>query len=424
MHDALTEFANKCQVGLRRLVAMSLFTRLASVRGPATWALVTFAMFPLALTDYATLHGQEPETQASTGTYASLMSEEERAELLTSLRAETQQLRHESYRARQLARWRLEQHPELTLRIITEQIGAADHNVGAQLVDLLTVFASNKDVEISLQSMRTLTTTSEQMSSVGKLAANSLQAIADLQEEQAIEILQHNNAHIGPPDFNINAILGTGTEMSLHISESFEGDDDTIQWIQFLKSVESIYLEGPQIDSRYFEAISHLKNVQNIKLKRVQLKPEDLDYFRHFSNLQHLGLNYVDVDDAAIKHLAELPLNASLRLYGTRISQSGAKQLQSRLDGIEIYCGSGGFLGVATDRSNTVVSQVTANSGASLAGIRVGDRLTHINGGTIETFADLREQLARFLPGEQIEVRLERGGQPLTVQVTLKEDPN
>lgn len=329
-----------------------------------------------------------------------------------------------SYHTRQLARWRLEQQPRKTIDIIRREIGQVDHHTGAQLVDLLTVFVTHKDVMVSLEALQTLRDTAKQLSSVGKLANNSLHAIADLQEGQAIEILDHHDAHIGLPDFNLNAQIRTGTEIALHIDERFTGDDEeTIHWIRFLQSVETVFLEGPKIDSRYFRAISHLKGVRNIKLKHVNMTAEDLMLFRNFANLEHLGLNYVNIDDSALDVLSELPLSESLRLYGTQITREGAERLAEKLDGIEIYCGRGGFLGVATDRTNTIVTMVTNNSGAQLAGIQPGDRLTHINGEPIRDFSDLRDQLGKFLPNEKIKVRLTRGGRPLELKVTLTEEP-
>jgi S1-C subfamily serine protease len=135
-------------------------------------------------------------------------------------------------------------------------------------------------------------------------------------------------------------------------------------------------------------------------------------------------LNYVDVGDEVVPDLMELPLTQSMRLFGTKITADGAQRLVEQLDGVEIYRGSGGFLGVATSTFNTVVTTVTLGSAADLAGIQTDDRLTHVDGVPIRTFDDLRQELGKHGAGEQVEIRLLRGGNALHVNVSLREDPN
>lgn len=327
-----------------------------------------------------------------------------------------------SYRVRQLARWRLEQYPIASTEVVRKTIAEVDHNTGAQLVDLLTVFATQPDVEISLTAIGVLRQTANKMSSVGRLAKNSLTAITDLQEEQAIEILVHHDARVGSPQFTINGQRQSTSEMSLHIDERFTGDQETLHWIRFLKSIETIYFEGPKINSDYFQAISELKGVRNIKLRHIAMTHDDLRILKRFSNLEHLGLNYIDLDDSVVDTLAELPLSDSLRLFGTRITQEGATRLQQQLDDVDIYCGRGGFLGISTGTTNTIVRVVTSNSGALRAGIKVGDRLTHINQAEIKTFDDIRKELSKCFPNETLEVELMRGNEKLRLSVTLSED--
>ncbi len=343
-------------------------------------------------------------------------------QLLAELALQAQLLNDPSYRIRQLARWRLQMYPRLTIDVIRDQIDQADHNSGSQLIDLLTIFATQDDIALSLDAMALLQQSANDISLVGRLAKNSLSAIADLQEEQAIEILVQNEAYVGPRNFKINAQVDQGDEMSLHINNGFSGNDEAIKWIRFLKSVETVYLEGEQIDRRIIKAISELTQVKNLKLRHVNLHADDLRLFASFENLQHLGLNYVNVGDDAVEVFTELPISESLRLYGTEISREGIARLKKQLDGIDIYGGRGGFLGVATGRLDTIVSMVTPNSGAFRGGIRRFDRLTAINGIHIDNFEDLRGELGKYLPEDTIRVALVRGTQELELEVTLTED--
>ncbi len=346
-----------------------------------------------------------------------------------------QDLNHPSFRVRQLARWRLEQYPKQTVAAIGRSIHKVDHNTGAQLINLLSVLATHTDVTISLQAREILGSAAKSVSSIGRMADNAMHTIADLQEEQAMEVLLHHGARIGPRNFFLNARVEVTNEISLHIDESFSGDGDTIEWIRFLKSVESVFLEGPGVDSRHYRAISQLSGLRNIRLKRVSIKQEDLRLFKLLADVEHLGLNYVDVDDSILPTLAELPISQSLRLYGTRITQAGAARLAEQFDGIDIYCGRGGYLGVGTNPADTVVTKLIPGSGAQLAGIQERDKLTHINGVAIANFTDLRTELGKYMAGDQIEVQLDRPVEvqldrsveeklvPVKVTVVLGEDP-
>jgi hypothetical protein len=335
------------------------------------------------------------------------------------------QLSDRSYRARQLARWKLEQAPLETMREVPAAIRLLDHNAAAQLVDIVSSTAMHADAEISIQARGLLESLSDEVSAIGHLASNTLAAIADLQESQALRELVYWGAYIGPQNFGVNGrTIGYEATLSLRIDESFRGSDETIQRIRFLKSIETVYLSGPAIDSRYYEALAKLPKLKTIKFKHVQMTADDLRIFSELRSLEHFELNYVPIGDEAIPELLELPLTHSLRLFGTKITASGEQQLHEQLDGLEIYRGNGGFLGVATSVTNTLVTQVTPNSAAHRAGIESGDRLTHVDGVPIKTFDDLRRELGKHTAGEQVTIKLQRGTFVLDVEVTLREDPN
>ena len=152
-------------------------------------------------------------------------------------------------------------------------------------------------------------------------------------------------------------------------------------------------------------------------------KPADLELFRQFENLEHLGINYVDIGDWAVRTLSQLAISESMRLYGTGVSDEGAAYLERQLEGIEFYWGRGGFLGVAMERSNTLVTFVTPNSGANIAGIRIGDQLRQIDGNSLKNFFDLREELGKRVPGDKISVLVERAGEEFELEVVLTEEP-
>lgn len=69
--------------------------------------------------------------------------------------------------------------------------------------------------------------------------------------------------------------------------------------------------------------------------------------------------------------------------------------------------------------TGAVVSDVTADTPAALAGLQRGDIVLTVNGITVEDPADLTRLIASALPGDAVTLDLKRGGQDQTVTVTL-----
>ena len=326
-----------------------------------------------------------------------------------------------SYRVRQLARWRLEQSPLETLAAIEACLAQVDYESGDQLIDLLSAMATHSDVAISLRARAALQSHANGVSSLGRRASTALRAIADLQEAQALEILSHHGARFGSPNqlgFTLNAQLEQSSQLlALWIDQSFTGDEATIAWIQFLKSIDTVFLEGPDIGDQHFESLARLPAIKNVKLKHVRMTRENLQALSSLQTLEMLELSYVDIDDSYLELLAKLPVSQSLRLFGTRITHEGSERLAQQLDGIQIYCGKGGFLGIATNTKNTVVSGVTPGSGAELAGIQKGDILTHVDDVAIHDMDGLRMELGKHTAGDHIVISLKR---PLALNETVE----
>lgn len=344
---------------------------------------------------------------------------------LEELRKQISVLEHPSYRARERAIWQLTRRPKLSLTVLRSAIESANQQTGPSMVDLLTEFALQGDVNVSLEALEILRETSEQVTSVGRLAKNSLSAIADLQEKQAIEIMLHHSAEIGERQFSLNGSKGRNFDRALHINERFTGDDETIRWIPFLKSIDTVCLEGPNITRKHLEAVTKMKGIRNLKLKSVKLNREDFQLLRRFSSLEHLGLLYVDISDADIDLLRELPVSNTMKISGTQITKDGYERLKSYLDDVDFYFGRGGFLGVGpppTNPTSTIIGRLIPGSSAEAAGLKLQDKVLSVNSVEVNSFTELRLELGEYKADEEIELKVMRGEQELTIKAKLKEE--
>jgi S1-C subfamily serine protease len=66
------------------------------------------------------------------------------------------------------------------------------------------------------------------------------------------------------------------------------------------------------------------------------------------------------------------------------------------------------------------VERFSDNSAAEAAGLKKGDIITHINGVPVNTSAQLQEQVARYRPGDKIQVSYLRGEEAKTISATLR----
>ncbi|WP_332395752.1 DegQ family serine endoprotease [Vibrio metschnikovii] len=74
-----------------------------------------------------------------------------------------------------------------------------------------------------------------------------------------------------------------------------------------------------------------------------------------------------------------------------------------------------------TSSKGAFVSQVVADSAADKAGIKAGDIIVSINGRKIDTFSELRANVATLGPGKKVKLGVVRDGKDKTFTVTLEE---
>jgi S1-C subfamily serine protease len=70
------------------------------------------------------------------------------------------------------------------------------------------------------------------------------------------------------------------------------------------------------------------------------------------------------------------------------------------------------------------ISEVQKGSGADEAGLKSGDIITKVNNKVIKTSPELQEIVARYRPGDKIQVEYIRDGKTKTTYVTLKSRDN
>jgi len=76
------------------------------------------------------------------------------------------------------------------------------------------------------------------------------------------------------------------------------------------------------------------------------------------------------------------------------------------------------FAVLGVPRTANVVTAINAGSAAEAAGLRAGDRILTVAGRSTQTFEDV-SQVVMLRPGARVDLQVERGGNALTIPVTI-----
>lgn len=102
--------------------------------------------------------------------------------------------------------------------------------------------------------------------------------------------------------------------------------------------------------------------------------------------------------------------------YLENIDRLKKSEVWGRLGGTQPYLG----VRCEPDRQDVVVTRVTPDSPAALAGIQEGDQILRFNSRAISSFDDLKLMVNQYSPGDRVKVRIRRGsGDVITLEVEL-----
>ncbi len=115
-----------------------------------------------------------------------------------------------------------------------------------------------------------------------------------------------------------------------------------------------------------------------------------------------------------------IPTNMMKNLTDQIIEFGEVKRGMLGVQGGEITSELAEALGYSSSKG-AFVSQVVADSPADKAGIKAGDIIVSLNGRNIESFSELRANIATLGPGKKVRIGIVRDGKQKTINVTLEE---
>ncbi|MFO1063508.1 MAG: PDZ domain-containing protein [Pirellulales bacterium] len=353
---------------------------------------------------------------------------------------EVNQLSSLHFRRRELARWRLKSDPVASLAALSKSVAAADVQQSDEIISLLSDFATLSDPNVSVEATNLLAKLAAGRSSITTLsflAKDAESALIERQETLALAKLSDMHLRMGPLQLHVNGVvqnLTTISSISLHITDSFNGTDDDMRLLQFLRSVDTVYVERTNIPDTLLKSIAAMPKLKRLVFRGPGIQNRHLIQLKDMHDIEHFELAYTDITDAAIPAIEMLPVTQSMQILGTKITQSAGEKLVSDLEDLSVTFSRGGFLGISPETADGLrVGKVVRGTAADLGGIQAGDLLTHVDSVPIKTFTQLRQQLAKHAAGETVMIQLDRprsranrnskDAEVMTLPIILRERP-
>ena len=149
---------------------------------------------------------------------------------------------------------------------------------------------------------------------------------------------------------------------------------------------------------------------------------EGLSALADLPDLNQVEIRGAKISDKALEHLTKLPRLSSLDIYRSPFSRDALLKFHRQRPGVMVYARGEAMMGVNADLGSSplILSSIYEPSGASEAGLQVGDAIHEIDGVKIRDFSDLTICISAKKPGDQVDVVYQRGGKKRTAKVTLK----
>ena len=254
-------------------------------------------------------------------------------------------------------------------------------------------------------------------------AKNTMDYLNELRQDRAIAMLRKLGGTVD--ESTVNQFIGAWhitTRYHVTIDENWKGEVKGLKYIRWLPTLQMVTFRGKQVDDQWLESIAGLRNLDIIEINRTSVSDAGMGHVATVVGLETLLVKYSPVTDDSVKHFKQIPLGADLKLYGTEITPEGAEDIE-RIAGVTLDYRRGGFLGVGCTQTEAgcTISQIHPDSAAQAADVRVGDIITEYGGKPVPDFEALTKLIGENAAGDNVQVKLRRGEEELTKELTLGE---
>ena len=209
-------------------------------------------------------------------------------------------------------------------------------------------------------------------------------------------------------------VLGSVVVLLVLFVSARRSTEETVRWIR-ASGGEVSTLPVTWLPLELAEGTLWLQDVIQVDLSRTPVTDEQVERLSEIPSLNVLSLNGPDLTDRGLARLENLPELQYLTLVNCpKLSEPAIRQLKLAHPGLEIMHRGPALLGISghPHPEGCFVSFVKPHSAADEAGLRSGDVITRFEKQPIVDFDQLVETIAKYQPGEEVELVVLRAGSP------------
>lgn len=255
-----------------------------------------------------------------------------------------------------------------------------------------------------------------QTASRAELALSEIRSHRDMQARIALKAA---GVFVGVDEFAARSF--NQHQLIVRIDEEWNGELETLQWLRWLYRIENARVKGKAVSPAVLSHVVKVPDLKSIAIVDGAVDRATLESLQVLTRIDSLEFRYVDLKDEYGELIAALPLRISLELMGTGISADVVETMRESLSGLQIIYRQGGFLGVQCLDTDDVceINKVVPGSAAQKAGLQPGDIIVQVGDVKVNRFRDLQQEINRHIPGDDLEVKLRRGGRIKDVRLQL-----
>ena len=272
-------------------------------------------------------------------------------------------------------------------------------------------------------------------------------------------------------------IAGRGPGVTIEIGDRWQGNAQDLGALGEVSNLTEVKLTAKNLDDSVLEKIASIKSINKLVFEKCDISAEDLKKFKWSNSIKEIELVNLTLSNELLAGIGSFPSVSLLTFRECELDQGfkldALKNLQPirglQFEGLDLssdlfesfgeikqlsyinlsYCkfrpadykaleqirpnlqisytakallGVRGPIDMGQVRpgiNGCIVSEVIAGSGAQKGGMKVHDVIESVNGHKVKVFEDLRLHIAQHLPGEKLDVTVNRLGKSLDLEIEL-----
>ena len=192
-------------------------------------------------------------------------------------------------------------------------------------------------------------------------------------------------------------------------------------------AVIPISFESHAIDRSTVDALAKLAKFRNLTLKDVKFTAGAVELLEQLNQVNTIQLKSMTAGANLLESIGRMKSLTLLDMRGCKFDIPAFKEIASSRRRTQFapkaFLGVGPMTNVPQGRASCQIAFVSPNSAASEGGIQVGDTLLAIDGHPVETFEEVRMEIAQFDPGDPMKIKLSRNNRVTEIEVELGTNP-